>query len=143
MKINSENWYPCYLNPSYEEILELAATGWDTIRILAEQPHMSPVEQDGDIVIASGYGNCHSSIMDRYAIQKGGYRKTADGRVRYKTSVPHLTPYILYHAGRIALFNLEDCSGSDKARYSDARKFFCGRHQEILKDIILASDLAL
>jgi hypothetical protein len=142
MRINSPDWYPCYLNPDFGEVLELAKSGWDTIRILAEQPHGKVVESTpGDLIIASGLGNTHSSIMDAYAKSKGGYR-VVNGRVRYR-GIPHVTPYILYHENRIALFNLEDCSGSQRARFSEAEKYFYSGHAELLRDLIRESDLSL
>jgi hypothetical protein len=123
MKINHPDWYSSYLNPTFEEILELAKSGWDTCRIL-----MNP--DNNDLVIASGYGNTHSSIAERYRVALG------------KRRIPSCESYILYHENRIALLNLEDVSGSQRARVADNLDLF-GKHQDLIKDLIRESDLSL
>jgi len=45
---------PVFLNPTFDELKELAKTNPDTLRI---------VEEDGQVAIASGYGNTHDSVI--------------------------------------------------------------------------------
>ncbi len=163
MRINRPDWYPCYLNPSFDEILELAKSGWDTCRILADQPHGSVVDSTpGDIVIASGMGWTHSAQMDAYANHLGGLTiedtctkcgtdnsrgerrcsKCHRNRYRYR-NVPSLTSYIMHQRNGIALFNLEDCSGSQYARFDEWERCFYNGHVEILKDLVRESGLSL
>jgi hypothetical protein len=145
MRINHPEWYPCYINPSFDELIELAKSGWDTCRILV--PYSD--QNNNDIVIASGYGNTHDSIQNRYFIHLGAtlIEKEVDGRIRYrwKTNgkrLPSMNTYILYHDYTgIAYMNLEDTGGSDKARYE--KWDLDDNHLEILKDLIRESGLAL
>jgi hypothetical protein len=46
--------YPIYLNPTFEEIVELAAQSIDTLRIMEDGDHLA---------VASGYGNTHDSVQ--------------------------------------------------------------------------------
>jgi len=134
VKINDPNWVPCYLNPSFDELKELAASKWDTCRILVN-------DKNGDMIIASGYGNCHSSMQDRYMIYLGGTRRE-DGKVYLKRSLhPNTDTYILYHINGIAFMNLEDVSGPERARYD--RWPLDELHLEKLRDLVQLSDLAL
>ena len=134
MKINTDGWMPCYLNPTFDELQELADSSWDTCRILIN-------ERNGDMVIASGYGNTHSSIQELYMLHLGGTRRE-DGRVYLRRSLhPSSDAYILYHSNRIALMNLEDVSGSQSARYD--KWPLDEKHLEVLRDLVQLSDLAL
>jgi hypothetical protein len=163
MKINSPDWYPCYLNPSFDEILELARSHWDTCRIMCRQPHGTVVEETpGDFVIASGQGWTHGAQMDCYAHHLGGLTiedickrcgtdnsrgerrcsKCYRNRYRYR-NVPSLTAYILHHRNGIALFNLEDSSGSQYARFDEWERYFYTAHVEMLKDLVRESGLSL
>ncbi len=125
MKINDPQWYPSYLNPSFDELLELAASKWDTCRIL-----INPLNDD--FIIGSGYGNTHASIVERYRIHLG--RKRA----------PQTDTFIMYHEGGVVLFNMEDmANGHLKTRWTEACVMFSDTHCEILKDLIRESGLAL
>lgn len=45
--------YPVYLNPTFEELIELAKSRVDTLRIC---------EYKDQLAVASGYGNTHTSV---------------------------------------------------------------------------------
>ncbi|MDE1971013.1 MAG: hypothetical protein KGI50_05580 [Patescibacteria group bacterium] len=45
--------YPIFIDPTFEEILELAKSRPDTLRILEDDDHLA---------VASGYGNTHDSV---------------------------------------------------------------------------------
>lgn len=79
MKINDPNWYPAYLNPTFDELIELAKSGWDTCRILWN-------EDNKDFIIASGYGNTHDSVQSRYYIHLGAtpIEREENGIIRKK-----------------------------------------------------------
>ena len=114
--------YPIYLNPNFNEILELAQAGWDTIRICVES-------DTGDILLASGYGNTHTSIARRYKIiNRRGL----------------LDSFLLYKEGNIAYFNTEDMRGGrEKHRSPGWEKYFSQEHEEAIKDLIRESNLTL
>jgi hypothetical protein len=112
---------PIFLNPSFDEILELAQNRWDTIRILASKK---------DLVLASGYGNTHSSMM--FCLKK-----------HYGRQVLYYESFILYHNHQKAYFNLEDLSGNEEAGYIVWREYFSQEQVEILRDLIRESGLSL
>lgn len=122
MRIEEPNWYPCYLNPTFDEVLELARSGWDTCRILVNSAN-------GDMVIASGYGNTHTSIANRY---RAYTKRKRDG----------LDPYILYHRNGVALLNLEDMSGHERARVEENLELFAP-HEDLIRDLIRESNLSM
>lgn len=140
MRINSPDWYPSYLNPSFAEILEMAKEGWDTMRILTS---------DNDIVIASGLGNTHSSLVVLYAKAKGyykgvkGIRPDGSERHMFSYSMPTLDAAVLHHSNGIAFFNVESTGGGQYDRFDKAEKHFTSEQCEILKDLIRESGLAL
>lgn len=123
MKINHPDWTPCYLNPDFNEILELARSQWDTCRIAIAL-------DSNDMVIASGYGNTHTSILERYRLHLN------------KRRTPSTDTFILYHEEGKAYLNLEDVTGKRKARIMDNLDLF-GPHAETVQDLIRESDLAL
>lgn len=53
MRININSDFPIYLNPTFEELIELNTRGWDTLRILMNEDQF---------VVGSGYGNTHASL---------------------------------------------------------------------------------
>lgn len=113
--------YPIYLNPTFDEIVDLAKRKWDSIRIL--------IINDSDICIASGYGNTHSSMVQCLRRIKGN---------RFSTD-----SYILYHENSLAYFNLEDVTGKRNATYRYWSECFNKDHIEIFRDLIRESDLSL
>jgi hypothetical protein len=125
VRINHPDWYPCYLNPDFGELMELAKSGWDTCRILVNP-------ENKDFIIASGLGNTHSSMVQCYRMFLG------------KRRAPATDSYILHHRGRIAYFNMEDfAEGQEYVRWPEWGADFADAHVEILKDLIRESDLAL
>lgn len=62
MKYQHANWFfPIWINPDFDEMKEIAALKWDTLRVLETD--------DGkcDLIIADGYGHTHSSTVQMYA----------------------------------------------------------------------------
>ncbi len=125
MKLAQGTWHgTAYINPDFNEILELVASRWDTCRILIH-------EKTNEMVIGSGYGNDHNSLSIRYWEYKGKRRQVLD-------------PFILFRTfNGEALMNLEDISGSRNARYDEWSKHFGELHLDMLKDLIRESGLAL
>jgi len=121
MTINPPDWYFIYLNPTFEEVQKLAESMWDTCRI---------IKHEDDIVIASGLGNTHESMLKAYRTHTQNLRAMPEA-------------YILYHRGGIAFFNLEDLGGSRAARAARWERFFCDLHIKMLKDLIRESGYAL
>lgn len=111
--------YPIYLNPDFPELCELAKKSWDTIRVCTTET--------GNILLASGYGNTHNTILTYYRQYTGN---------RYE----FLDCFILYKEAGIAYFNTEDIQGG---REKDRRwaKYFSTEHEEILRDLIKESNL--
>lgn len=114
---------PIYINPTFDEILKLVENKWDSIRIV--------LTDDNELVLASGYGSTHSSIVKRVQIIKG--------KRRYGCS----DTFILYHEYSMAYFNLEDVSGNDRAGYNEWRSYFTPEQTELLRDLIRESGLSL
>lgn len=138
MKINETEWYPIYLTPTPEEIAELAASQWDTIRILSldttQRNNTIPTNQTS-ICIASGYGNTHETLARAL-------------RNHFKVKSVWSTPMILYYIrdgnNKVARFNMGDCGGSDSVRPSVAfRRFLTEYETDILKTLIEASGISL
>lgn len=143
MRINDPQWYPCYLNPTFDEIVELAKSGWDTCRILVVSSYDVERGLPNDFIIASGFGNTHGSVQTRYYIHLGAKRIEVNGRTRWrsKANLPHLDPSILHHSNGIAYMNCEDIGGG---QYDRIDKWpLDDTHLEILKDLIRESELAL
>lgn len=119
MRINHAEWFPMYLNPNFDEILELANSGWDTCRILHNQ-------DNNDLVIASGYGNTHSSMVERYKIHLN------------KKRAPYCDSYILWKRGNRAIMNVEgEC---EKPWPIDV---LGSRNEDMIKDLVRESNLSL
>lgn len=128
MKLREE--YPIYLDPDFAEVLEICKVGWDTLRVGTFTIPYSQTLENEHLVIASGYGNIHTTLA--HAI-----------RDHFRNKRIMMDPYILHHRGGIAYFNLEDVGGSQYARYEKWSGFFRQEHVEIFKDIIRESGLAL
>lgn len=113
---------PIYLNPDFNEICEIAKRGWDTIRIC--------VSESNNLLLASGYGNTHNTISTYYK------------QTSLEAKREFLDCFILYKESGTAYFNTEDIRGGNE---KDRRwqRFFDNSHAEIIKDLILESDLIL
>jgi hypothetical protein len=113
-----------YLNPTFNELTELSNRSWDSIRIC--------VTEKDDILMASGYGNTHSSIIKQY--------RKLEGVNKYES----LVCFILYKEAGVAYFNTEDIVGGRlKHRSPGWEKYFSDNHVDMIKDIIRESDLVL
>jgi hypothetical protein len=109
--------HPIYLNPSDKELITLAESGWDSLRVM---------ENDETLIIGSGYGNTHETLVQFYKKYAGG-GKTKErwdprGQRMEKVFVcpawrlPSFDPLILfYDARKILLCNLTDVGGSEFA----------------------------
>ena len=117
MKLRND--YPIYLNPGFAELEELSEY-WDTIRICV-------VEEEGDILLASGYGNTHSTIGHFYKQQSKKRRLFLDC-------------FILYKRDNTAYLNTTDRRGG---RFADRRfsKYLSKDHVLLIKDLIQLSGL--
>ena len=101
--------YPIYLNPTDTELVELASTEWDTLRV---------VECEGTFLVASGFGNTHETLVQYYK------RKNGEGKTKIR-NLPDWSSFIFFHDRTgIMLCNLEDVGGSDKATPSRWRRRF-------------------
>ena len=60
---------PVYINPTFQEIVELAETKPDTLRIL---------DSDNEFAVASGFGNTHYDIMKVLRLQDRNTMKFID-----------------------------------------------------------------
>lgn len=120
MKLRAD--YPVYLNPTDNELIELAQSNWDTLRVM---------ECDYCLVIGSGYGNTHETLVQLYKkhIGNGKTKERWDCRSQtmetvYVGRVPNWDPYIFFREYNIMLCNLGDVSGPDKALPSRWRREF-------------------
>jgi len=118
------NRHPIYLDPTDAELIELAESNWDTLRVL---------ECSETLVIASGYGNTHSEMVDAYKchIGKGKTKERWNPRIEkmeqvYAARVPSWDPYIFFghYEWKTLLCNLEDTGGSSKTLPSEWRRKF-------------------
>lgn len=115
MRINHPDWYPMYLNPDFGEILELAKSGWDTCRILYN-------ESNSDIIIASGLGNTHNSMVIRYK------------EYLNKKRAPYCDSYILWrNRNQQCILNPEG-DGQEPWGLD-----VLGKHEELIRDLIRES----
>lgn len=111
-----------YLNPEFDELMELVSERWDTVRILL-------AHDDSWIALASGYGHTHSSITN--AIRDG--RKFRAG-----------CPFILYHESQWCFFNCCDAGGGERVEaYKAVVEYFNEPHRGLLKDLIRESGYAI
>ncbi len=115
------NRMPIFVNPTFDEILILAANRWGTIRILSSET---------ELILASGYGNTHSSMITRLRLHRNRRQLDYDS-------------YILYHEHNTAYFNLEDVSGNDRASFRIWKKYFTEDQVALLRDLIRESELTL
>lgn len=107
--------YPIYLDPSDEELIQLAESGWDTLRVM-EGPEV--------FAIGSGFGNTHDSIIYYYAMSKGFKREKALYGYKWGGRWPDWDPFIFFHErSGIMLCNLEDVSGSRRAMPSEWKDY--------------------
>jgi hypothetical protein len=116
-----EGWQPVYIDPDFDELMQLAKSGWDTIRLMIADDH---------IFLASGYGNCHETIA-RSVRAKLGRRADAG------------TPAILFHQGGKAFINFCDFSGPEKVAYEKWHKFLNKNEIDMLRDLVRESGLSL
>lgn len=103
MKLTTE--HPVYLNPNDSELIELAESRWDTLRVL---------ESESILCIASGYGNTHQTLVWRYCEYHGMNPRYTEypKRFRYNGRLPDWNPLIFFHDNSgIMLCNLGDVSG--------------------------------
>lgn len=125
MDIQDPNWnYPVYFEPTFDEIVQLAQSNWDTIRIC--------VTESGNLALGSGYGNTHSSMIQRL-------------KVHLNQKYVWCECYILYYAqsNHQALMNFVDITGNEAVEYREWKKHFNSEQLETLKDLIRESNLIL
>jgi len=113
--------YPIFIDPDFNELMELAKSGWDTVRICLNQ-------NDDFIAMASGHGNTHQSVIDAV--------KNVKGLRRW-----HPETYILFKEQGDFWFNLEDVSGERKAHYRKVvKEYFSDVHGQMILDLIANSE---
>lgn len=96
MKLRED--YPIYLNPTDSELIELAESHWDTLRVM---------ECDKVFVISSSYGNTHETLVQFYKKHVG--------------KIPSWNPYIFFFENGVLLCNF---SRYDIAKPSRWRREF-------------------
>lgn len=125
MKLPCVTWTPnspVYMNPTFDELVELAKSHWDTIRILV-------LDETNDILLASGYGNTHECLVRSWRAHTSNKRG------------PYATPYILFHEQGRAYMNCEDVSMRHREPYG--RWPLEQQHLELLRDLVRESELVL
>jgi hypothetical protein len=115
--------YPIYIDPSFEEICELATSNWDTCRILTCD------DLDDVLIIGSGYGNTHQSLV----VAGKAYFNVK----RFYTS----NDKILFHKNEIAF--ISEAGEEDRFRYERWKQDFTSRVVQQLKDLIRESGYSL
>lgn len=122
--MNISTWhFPIYLQPTFDELCELAKSNWDTCRVL--------VTDEGELVIASGYGNTHTSMWQALRAYK-------------KNKYVHVESYIIYKEFGTLYMNLEDMGGRRAARLEQWQNYFVKQeHVDMLKDLARESSLVL
>ena len=118
--------YPIYVNPTFDEIVEMAHSHWDTMRILVTNDILD--RNRHDFAIGSGYGNTHHSLVL-------GYRKYR-GKKHFSSDT-----YILYHENGRVYMNLEDVGRSARASFSAWP--LDQEHLALLRDLVRESGLVL
>ena len=131
---------PVYLNPTDEELVELAESYWDTLRVM---------ECDEVLVIGSGFGNTHETLVQLYKRHSGGGRtkKRWDPRTQREEEVwvgatPDWDPYIFFHKVGIMLCNLGDVGGPDNALPQRWKRCFSEARNRQFEFIAEVSELA-
>jgi hypothetical protein len=117
MKITND--YPIYIDPTFDEICELAKSKWDTIRICR-------IEDLDCIILASGYGNTHASLVN--AVKSYFNLK----------SVWIDNCAIIWYRNNIAYMSEE---GESQKHFND--KLYKDSDNAIIKDLIRESGLSL
>lgn len=123
MKIRDD--YPIYVNPDFEEILELAESKWDTCRIMESEEYLC---------IASGYGNTHNSIV------------TYTRQLLKKKEMFSLCSFILFHEQGICYVNGDGhlpYKDDRRVRLQSALKYFSANSIPMLKDLARESGLSI
>jgi hypothetical protein len=122
MKLRED--YPIYLNPTDKELIELAESNWDSLRVL---------ESSDTLVIASGYGNTHESLAQFYKKHAGrgktrerwNFRTQSNETLYVCHNLPNWDPFIFFHDHtKLMLCNLGDVSGPERATPSVWRSYF-------------------
>jgi hypothetical protein len=127
MKINNSDWYPCYLNPDFSELEELANSHWDTVRILIIDEPRKP-EIHNQVIMASGYGNTHETLARTY-------------RSYFKLKrTPFNYDFILYKRDGRAWFN-DLTAGQDKVSVEEMLRSFTNEQARMFKDLLALSNL--
>lgn len=123
MNIQAKDWpYPIYLNPTQEELQELAQSNWDTLRIL-----LTPDPEE--LVIASGLGNSYSSMLQALIKFKNGILQDVDC-------------FVVYHENNRVFMNLEDWGGEEQATFANWGEVL-NVHLNTLKNLVELAGLAL
>ena len=118
MKIRDN--YPIYINPDFNEVVEMARLGWDTMRIMQSQEYL---------VIGSGYGNTHNSLMQA-------------AKALLKPREYHqLDPLIMYHEDGVVWFNCEDVSGNAKTPLRKMARELTLEQMTTIRELIKESGL--
>lgn len=113
--------FPIYIDPDYGELLELAETKPDTLRIC---------EGDEIVALASGYGNTHQSV-------------TAGVRPVIKVRRWHPTTYILFHDGNGKWYMNPDGhfpANSERVELSYAYRYITPKLKNIIADFVKICD---
>lgn len=122
MKLLSSLNLPMYIDPTFDEICELAESHWDTIRIL--------VSEDLDcLILASGYGFTHSTLVQvckeyfkvkRFYTEKDAIIWTENGRAF-----------------------LGECGDDDSIKHRFDDHLFTNEQAQLLRDLVRESGYSL
>jgi hypothetical protein len=121
--------YPAYLDPTFDEMVHLADSRWDTLRVL---------EWEEGILIASGYGNTHETLVYKWRSHYNITRKYG--------GLPCWDPLIFFHDNRHdgpMLANMEDISGPRRAMPRQWMAMLHDRNVPFLVEIARLSGLTL
>lgn len=128
--------YPVFLNPTFDELIELCKIPWDTLRIL---------ECDEVFLVGSGFGNTHTTLAHVYA-ETHNFRKIIrehfkfPNNITYRGKWPDWISFIAYKSVNKMLINTAvDMDGNEKCLVRDVP--MCNKHIRILIDIAMLSDL--
>jgi len=128
-------YYPVYLNPTIQELTELAENQWDSLRVLTG---------DDIFLIGSGYGNTHNTLMFHYGEHLQLPRRERMGYTGHvwRGKCPYLDPYIFFHDNSgIMLANLGDVGGPEKAMPRKWKKSMSAKDVETMVFIAELSNL--
>lgn len=76
MDISGNNGYPVYLDISPQDIQDITAQSWDTLRVLV-------ISDTLELVVATGYGNTHSTMVRHLTAHKKMRRIQTDDSIIY------------------------------------------------------------